>query len=169
MNAIFTSWGEHKHSIRQVPLQLLGIELFDQIACSWLFEELQGCRQLQQMLFLQQETAWEMLTRVLQYPESQASNRYSLLEIITQQVNWLRKGTCSCLIPCLHLMWNPPATDTSLLRQQLTTVGNFPKKVLWMNLVMWWLRTWGLKCWRGCEKREPPYIVGRNVKLVLPL
>ena len=54
MNVIFTSLGEHKHSIRQVPLQLLGIELFDQIACSWLFEGLQGCRQLQQMLFLQQ-------------------------------------------------------------------------------------------------------------------
>ena len=54
MNAIFTSLGEHKHSIRQVPLQLLGIEMVDQTACSWLFEGLQGCRQLQQMLFLQQ-------------------------------------------------------------------------------------------------------------------
>ena len=54
MNAIFTSLGEHKHSKREVPLQLLGIELFDQTACSWLFEGLQGCLQLQQMLFLQQ-------------------------------------------------------------------------------------------------------------------
>ena len=104
-----------------------------------------------------------ILTWALQCPESQASNRYSLLEIITQQVNWLRKGNCSCLNPCLHLMWNPQATDISLLRQQLTTVENFPKKVLWLNLVMWWLRTWGLKRWRGCWKKgsPPTLLVGK--------
>lgn len=53
---MFTSVGERKPYIRQVPLQLLGIVLFDQTAYSWLFEGLQGCQQLRQMPFLQQET-----------------------------------------------------------------------------------------------------------------
>lgn len=51
---MFISLGERKYYIRQVPLQLLGIVLFDQTVCSWLFEELQGYLRLQQMLFLKE-------------------------------------------------------------------------------------------------------------------
>lgn len=48
------SLGGHKGYVRQVPLQLLGIVLFDQTVCSWLCEELQGHLRLQQMLFLKE-------------------------------------------------------------------------------------------------------------------
>lgn len=134
MNSMFSSSGEHKYYIRQVPLQLLGIVLFDPTVCSWLLEELQGYQPLQQMLFLKQVI--NILIGDFSSNRSakfQASNLYTHLEIIIQQVNWYEKGTCGYLIPCLPMRWNSQAIDNS----NSLYSGNFSKRIF-CDLIWWW-------------------------------